>query len=110
MLWYVKKKGTKEQRANNLAISNTLGDHIESKSPTKSLHEWEQSTVEAEYIIKNVTIESQVIFDPMMGTGTTGVATLKLNRKFIGIEQNPQTFKIAKARITKYIDQKRVTK
>ena len=37
----------------------------------------------------------------MMGTGTTGVATLNLNRKFIGIEINPETFEIAKVRINK---------
>ena len=36
----------------------------------------------------------------MMGTGTTGIATLNLNRKFIGIEQDKKTFEIAKARIT----------
>ena len=51
------------------------------------MHEWQQSTVEAEYIIKNLTIENQTVLDPMMGTGTTGIAALKLNRKFIGIEK-----------------------
>ena len=37
----------------------------------------------------------------MMGSGTTGIAALKLNRKFIGIEKNPETFEIAKLRINK---------
>jgi DNA modification methylase len=36
-----------------------------------------------------------------MGSGRFGVAALKLNRKFIGIEINPETFEIAKARISK---------
>ena len=35
----------------------------------------------------------------MIGTGTTGVATLKLKRKFIGIEKDNETFEIAKSRI-----------
>jgi DNA modification methylase len=39
--------------------------------------------------------------DPMMGSGTTGLAALKLKRKFIGIEINPETFKIAKANLAK---------
>ena len=36
-----------------------------------------------------------------MGLGTTGVASILLNRKFIGIEKNEDTFKIAQSRITK---------
>ena len=37
--------------------------------------------------------------DPMMGTGTTGVACMQLGRKFIGIEIEPKYFKIAVDRI-----------
>ena len=69
MLWYVKG-----ERANDLVISNTIGDYIESTPPSKIVHEWQQSTVEAEYIIKNLTLENQIVLDPMMGTGTTGIA------------------------------------
>jgi DNA modification methylase len=29
------------------------------------------------------TVENQIVFDPMMGTGTTGVAVLKLKRQFL---------------------------
>lgn len=91
LLWYVKG-----ERANDLVVSNTIGDYIESTAPSKLLHEWQQSPVEAEYIIKNLTIENQSILDPMMGTGNTGLAALKLNRKFIGIEKDAKTFEIAK--------------
>jgi DNA modification methylase len=42
-------------------------------------------------------IESDIVLDPMMGTGRTGVASLNLKRQFIGIEKNAGTFKIAKA-------------
>jgi len=95
LLWYVKGA-----RANDLVISNTISDYIESISPSKVLHNWEQSTLEAEYIIKNLTLENQTVLDPMMGTGTTGIAALKLNRKFIGIEKDNETFEIAKSRIS----------
>ena len=59
-------------------------------------------TVEAEYIIKNLTIENQTVLDPMMGSGTTGIAALNLNRKFIGIEINSTTFEIARSKYWKY--------
>ena len=36
----------------------------------------------------------------MMGSGTTGLAALKLKRKFIGIEKDNETFEIAKSRIS----------
>ena len=34
-----------------------------------------------------------------MGSGTTGIACIELNRKFIGIEQEEKYFKIAEQRI-----------
>ena len=83
-----------------MTISNTIGDYIESIPPLKIEHEWQQSTVEAQYIIKNLTMEKQTVLDPMMGSGTTGIAALKLNRKFIGIEKDIQTFEMAKTQIS----------
>jgi DNA modification methylase len=95
IIWYVKGN-----RINSLTVSNTIGDYIESAPPSKIEHDWQQSTTEAEYIIKKLTLENQIVLDPMMGSGTTGVATLNLKRKFIGIEQNPEAFEIAKVRIS----------
>ena len=74
------------QKEINPNILDTMFDHIESNPPDKSCHEWAQSTVEAEHIIKYLTVENQIILDSMFGSGTTGIAALKLNRKFIGIE------------------------
>ena len=94
LLWYVKG-----EKPNHLVISYTIGDFIESVAPPKIEHEWQQSSVEAEYIIKNLTIENQTVLDPMFGTGTTGMTALNLNRKFIGIEIDPETYGITKANI-----------
>ncbi len=41
------------------------------------------------------------ILDPFAGAGTTGLISLRLNRKFIGIEINPEYVKISKERIEK---------
>jgi site-specific DNA-methyltransferase (adenine-specific) len=52
-----------------------------------------------EYLVKTYTNDGDTILDNCMGSGTTGVACKNLNRKFIGIEQDPSYFEIAKGRI-----------
>jgi site-specific DNA-methyltransferase (adenine-specific) len=48
---------------------------------------------------------ARTILDPFMGSGTTGVAAVKLGRKFIGIEIIPKYFDIACHRISKAIEE-----
>lgn len=43
--------------------------------------------------------DAETIIDPFMGSGTTGVAAVRLGRKFLGIEKEPKYFDIAKRRI-----------
>lgn len=43
--------------------------------------------------------EGDIVFDPFMGSGTTGVACTNLNRKFIGVELDLEYFNISKERI-----------
>lgn len=50
-------------------------------------------------LIDKFTSEGDTIFDPFMGSGTTGVACMKLGRNFIGCEIDPNYFKIAEHRI-----------
>lgn len=50
-------------------------------------------------LITKYTKEGDTIFDPFMGSGTTGVACKLLKRNFIGIEISPEYFDIAKKRI-----------
>ena len=51
------------------------------------------------WIIDRTTREGDTILDPFMGSGTTGVACVQLNRNFIGIEIDPTYFAIAQERI-----------
>lgn len=50
-------------------------------------------------ILKDFTNSGETILDPFMGSGTTGVACVKLGRKFIGIELDEKYFDIACRRI-----------
>ena len=55
--------------------------------------------------ILNSSIEKQVVLDPFMGSGSTGVAAISTGRKFIGIEKDPNYFTIAEDRIKNAITQ-----
>lgn len=52
-----------------------------------------------EYLIKTYTNENEVVLDFTMGSGSTGVASLNTNRKFLGIEMNEGYFNIGVNRI-----------
>jgi site-specific DNA-methyltransferase (adenine-specific) len=51
------------------------------------------------WLLENFTKLGDTIFDPFMGSGTTGVACMQLGRNFIGCEIDPKYFAIAEKRI-----------
>ena len=53
----------------------------------------------AEYFIKGFSRPGDIVMDPFMGSGTTGVACVKTGRKFIGIDISKEYCQIAKDRI-----------
>jgi hypothetical protein len=95
LLWLVKR----ESQPNIIPDAGYIDDFIISTPPDKSIHEWAQSLTEADYIIKHLTIENQVVLDCFLGIGTTGIAALNNKRQFIGIEIDQQTFDEARANI-----------
>ena len=52
-----------------------------------------------EYLIKTYTLENETVLDFTMGSGSTGVACVNINRNFIGIEKVGKYFEIAEKRI-----------
>ena len=66
---------------------------------TPRLHPTQKPVELMEYLIKTYTNQGDTVLDNCMGSGTTGVACKNLGRKFIGIEQDPNYFEIAKKRI-----------
>jgi site-specific DNA-methyltransferase (adenine-specific) len=71
-----------------------------------SLHPTQKPVALMEYLIKTYTNEAETVLDFTMGSGTTGVACVNLNRSFIGIELDENYFNIASDRISKAIDTK----
>lgn len=63
------------------------------------LHPTQKPTGLLEYLIKTYTNENEIVLDFTMGSGSTGVACMNTNRKFIGIELDENYFNIAKQRI-----------
>ena len=63
------------------------------------LHPTQKPVALFEYLLKTYSNEGMTIFDPCMGSGTTGIACKNLNRNFIGIEKDETYFKIAQRRI-----------
>jgi len=68
-------------------------------------HPTEKSTLLMQKVVKWTT---GTVFDPFMGSGTTGVACANLGRKFIGIEIEPKYFDIACKRISDAYKQPRL--
>ena len=52
-----------------------------------------------EYLIKTYTNENETVLDNCMGSGTTAIACLNTNRKYIGFELDKNYFDIANERI-----------
>ena len=65
----------------------------------RGLHPTQKPVDLLEYLIKTYTNENDLVLDFTMGSGSTGVACLNTNRKFIGIEIEEKYFNIAKDRI-----------
>jgi methylase of polypeptide subunit release factors len=65
----------------------------------KVYHHWQQSLHGFMDIVQRFTEPGETVLDPFMGSGTTGVACLYLNRRFIGCDNDPSAVAVATKRI-----------
>lgn len=72
---------------------------IKSGHNSGNIHPTQKPIALLEWVIKSYTAPGDTVLDPMMGSGVTGAAAKRLNRKFLGIESNATYFAAAKARI-----------
>ena len=101
--WYMKnceyilffRKG-KAKTINNVGtkqvieVDNIIGNKV---------HPTEKPTELMKILIENSSNEGDIVLDPFMGSGSTGIAALNSSRNFIGFELDEEYFGIAKERI-----------
>ena len=71
------------------------------KEKTCGKHPTQKPEYLLERIIQASTQEGQIVLDPFVGSGTTGVVAKRLGRRFIGIDNCEEYISIAKSRIEK---------
>jgi site-specific DNA-methyltransferase (adenine-specific) len=74
--------------------------HLTNQSDRHGEHPTEKPVSLMMEIVNKFTNPGDVILDPFMGSGTTGVAAIRLGRRFIGIEKDTRFFEIANGRIS----------
>lgn len=84
-----------------LNITDYPRNILEFKRDLPNIHPTQKPVALLEYLIKTYTNENETVLDNCMGSGSTGVACMNINRNFIGIELDEKYFEIAKERIEK---------
>ena len=89
------KKEGKSESAYDPPLPNSM---LEIKS-TRGKHSTEKPVALMEWLLKYYSKEGDVVLDPTMGSGSTGIACKNMNRNFIGIELDPEIYEVAVNRI-----------
>lgn len=121
----IKSGGQKNLNSESTTIDNYKVEGFkktyEEKNPTTiipfmkvrkgSVHRTQKPVELMEYLIKTYTNENETVLDFTMGSGSTGVAAMNINRRFIGIEKEKKYYDIAVERINKaYADYQNTTR
>ena len=103
ILFFRKGKGV---RINNCGTSDILKvPNIKTKdSNGKNIHDTEKPVELMEILINNSSKENQIVLDPFMGIGSTGIACINSERLFVGIEIDKKYFDESKKRLKNNTD------
>jgi site-specific DNA-methyltransferase (adenine-specific) len=98
IMFFRKGKGIK---INHCGTSDILSyPNIKTKDENgNNLHDTEKNVDLMEVLINNSSKEGEIVLDPFMGIGSTGIAAVRNSREFIGIELDPKYYDIAVQRI-----------
>lgn len=80
-----------------------INDVIDTGTMEKSDHDWQQSVIEASELVEKFTEPNDLICDPMCGSGTTGVAALRNDRRALLIDIDDDAVGTARERIGKVV-------
>ena len=67
------------------------------------LHPTQKPIALYEYLIRTYSNDGDVVLDPCMGSGTTGIACLNTDREFIGIEREENYYSVAEERLNNHV-------
>ncbi len=95
VLWFVKGEYAGEW-VGDVAKSNVNDND-------KRFHDWGQSESGMADLVERFTKPGDLILDPFVGGGTTAIAALSRNRRFIGIDRDEEQVKITLGRITNFV-------
>ena len=97
------------QKGNKPMKNHSFADVLDCNGAGNEFHPTQKPIDLLKIFIQNSSDENGVVFDPFMGSGSTGVACKLTNRNFIGIELNEEYFDIAKQRINNGFVQEKIT-
>jgi len=93
-----------EVKSNGLRYPRSVQYFKTAESEGETWHKTQKPISLMEYLTLTYSNENDIILDNTMGAGTTGLACLKTNRQFIGIEKEEQYYNIAIQRLSSYYD------
>ena len=79
--------------------TNYPSENLEFGYDKNTIHPTQKPVALMEYLIMTYSNEGELVLDNCMGSGTTGVAAINTNRRFIGMELNQEFFNVSKERI-----------
>jgi len=89
----------KEQKNGESIYDPPLPNSILEISSQRGKHSTQKPLDLMKWVLKYYSKEGDVVLDPTMGSGSTGVACKEMNRNFIGMEMNPEIYEVAVSRI-----------
>ncbi len=108
---YTCKKGGDTTNYNTSGLVTTVSDGerypltvIEFARDKDKVHPTQKPVALMEYLIRTYTNEGELVLDNTMGSGTTGVACVNTNRRFVGMDQDEKYFQIACTRVQEAYD------
>ena len=112
----IRDKNPRIKETNNAVMKQTETTNNGDRLPTrtlyfkqeKGLHPTQKPVALFEYLIKTYTNEGDLVLDNCIGSGTTAIACIRTNRKYIGIEIDLDYCKIAEERIQKELSQSKL--
>ena len=106
-VWAVKKGGkwTFNRLSETYEIPEIVGGVTPKSEKIYGGHPTQKPIYVMKWLIERLTNECELVLDPFMGSGTTGVACKELNREFIGVELDENYYNMAYNRINSYVSE-----